>query len=354
MARSRAFSNVARRLALGFTNSQRFSAPPSLPQLVSHAGSATLVTPQLHFANDSHARLHTHSSPALPIVSPKPTTSASLLSHNPAARVQPPLLSHPPLSRGFAGILVELGLVPPPPDHGEEEARKKEVIKAVLRPGSGKIQAKKERRLGRIPSIVFEQEDGHLGGRKRLVSVDRKQIGRLVKKFGRPFFVSQVFNLEIAAEGAEAAEGEAAGAEGVPEESTVESVRMRVIPKLVHWHGATDEILNVTFLKLPERESARVKVPVPLVFVGEDACPGIKKGGWLYTMRRTLPFSCPPSAIPPFVEVDLSALDVGHKITLADVARQVDPRLRLLLADVSHPVCKIAGSRSLAKEAAPA
>ncbi|CAI5486847.1 unnamed protein product, partial [Closterium sp. Naga37s-1] len=77
-------------------------------------------------------------------------------------------------------------------------------------------------------------------------------------------------------------------------------------------------------------------------------------GGWLYTMRRTLPFSCPPSAIPPFVEVDLSALDVGHKITLADVARQVDPRLRLLLADVSHPVCKIAGSRSLAKEATPA
>ncbi|CAI7807042.1 unnamed protein product, partial [Closterium sp. NIES-54] len=122
----------------------------------------------------------------------------------------------------------------------------------------------------------------------------------------------------------------------------------------VHWHGGTDEILNVTFLKLPERESARVKVPVPLVFVGEDACPGIKKGGWLYTMRRTLPFSCPPSAIPPFVEVDLSALDVGHKITLADVARQVDPRLRLLLADVSHPVCKIAGSRSLAKEATPA
>ncbi|CAI5531372.1 unnamed protein product [Closterium sp. Naga37s-1] len=208
-----------------------------------------------------------------------------------------------------------MGLVPPPPDHGEEEAWKKEVIKAVLRPGSGKIQAKKERRLGRIPSIVFEQEDGHLGGRKRLVSVDRKQIGRLVKKFGRPFFVSQVFDLEIAAEGAEAAEGEAEGL-------TVEGARMRVIPKLVHWHGGTDEILNVTFLKLPERESARVKVPVPLVFVGEDACPGIKKGGWLYTMRRTLPFSCPPSAIPPFVEVDLSALDVGHKITLADVARQ--------------------------------
>ncbi|GJP55695.1 hypothetical protein CLOM_g14633, partial [Closterium sp. NIES-68] len=66
------------------------------------------------------------------------------------------------------------------------------------------------------------------------------------------------------------------------------------------------------------------------------------------------PLLLSPSAIPPFLEVDLSSLDVGHKITLADVARQVDPRLRLLLADVSHPVCKIAGSRSLAKEASAA
>ncbi|CAI7814749.1 unnamed protein product [Closterium sp. NIES-54] len=232
-AEGAAAGNVARRLALGFTNPHKFSAPPSLPQLASRAGPATLVTPHFPFTNDLHTvSLHSHSSPALPLVSPKPATSTSLLSHDPPTRVQPPLLSHLPLSRGFAGILVELGLVPPPPDHGEEEARKKEVIKAVLRPGSGKIQAKKERRLGRIPSIVFEQEDGHLGGRKRIVSVDRKQIGRLVKKFGRPFFVSQVFDLEIAAEGAEVAEG-AEAAEGEAEGSTVEGARMRVIPKLV-------------------------------------------------------------------------------------------------------------------------
>ncbi|CAI5486846.1 unnamed protein product, partial [Closterium sp. Naga37s-1] len=162
-------------------------------------------------------------------------------------------------AEGAAGGF-ELGLVPPPPDHGEEEARKKEVIKAVLRPGSGKIQAKKERRLGRIPSIVFEQEDGHLGGRKRIVSVDRKQIGRLVKKFGRPFFVSQVFDLEIAAEGAEVAEG-AEAAEGEAEGSTVEGARMRVIPKLVHWHGGTDEILNVTFLSCPNVKAHELKCP---------------------------------------------------------------------------------------------
>ncbi|GJP42058.1 hypothetical protein CLOM_g1652 [Closterium sp. NIES-68] len=269
MARSRVFSHVARRLALGFTDPHRLSAPPSFPQLAPRARSATLVTPISHFANDSHtSKLHTHSSPVPPIVYHKYATSTSILSQNASTRFQPPSLSHPPLSRGFAGILVELGLLPPPPDLSDEENRKKEVIKAVLRPGSGKIQAKKERRLGRIPSIVFEQEGGHLGGRKRLVSVDRKQIGRLVRKFGRPFFVSQVFDLEIAADGAEGAEGEAERAEGGAEGTAVDVVRMRVIPKLIHWHGGTDEILNVTFLRLPENESSRVKVPVPLVFVG--------------------------------------------------------------------------------------
>lgn len=49
-------------------------------------------------------------------------------------------------------------------------------------------------------------------------------------------------------------------------------------PVQVHEHCSTDELLNVTFLKKPAEERARVKVEVPLQFIGEDACPGIRKG----------------------------------------------------------------------------
>ena len=96
------------------------------------------------------------------------------------------------------GILVELGLLPPPKADAEiaAETLQRETIFAVPRTDSGKIIAKKERRAGRVPSIIFEQRDGHLGGRKQLVSVDGKQVQRLVHKYGRSYFLSRVFDLE--------------------------------------------------------------------------------------------------------------------------------------------------------------
>lgn len=55
-----------------------------------------------------------------------------------------------------------------------------ETFHAVVRVTSGKNIAAKERRAGRVPSIVFEQEDGQRGGNKRLISAQANQIRKLV------------------------------------------------------------------------------------------------------------------------------------------------------------------------------
>jgi hypothetical protein len=44
----------------------------------------------------------------------------------------------------------------------------------------------------------------------------------------------------------------------------------------VHLHAGTDEPLNVTFMRAPS--SALLKIDVPLVFIGDDASPGLRKG----------------------------------------------------------------------------
>lgn len=72
-----------------------------------------------------------------------------------------------------------------------------ETIRAVPRAASGKNIAAKERKAGRVPSIVFEQEDGQHGGNKRLVSVQTNQIKKLVTHLGRSFFLSRLFDLEV-------------------------------------------------------------------------------------------------------------------------------------------------------------
>jgi len=107
------------------------------------------------------------------------------------------------------------------------EKKVEDVIKAFPRLGSGKIVSKKERRAGRVPSIVFEQENGHLGGNKVLISVETKQIERLLKKLGKSFFLSRTFDLEIYSD-----EGELESRERVLPRSVSSSLSFFLMPAL--------------------------------------------------------------------------------------------------------------------------
>ncbi|KAK4843442.1 hypothetical protein QYF36_008066 [Acer negundo] len=185
-----------------------------------------------------------------------------------------------------------------------------ETILAIPRTSSGTKISKLERKVGRVPSIVFEQDDGQHGGNKLLISVQTNQIRKLVNHLGRSFFLSRLFDLEVRPE---------FGSGDVIE-------KVRVLPRLLHLHSGTDAPLNVTFLRAPSH--ALLKVNVPLVFRGEDVSPGLRKGSYLNTIKRTVKFICPADIIPPYIDVDLSELDVGQKIVMGDL--KVHPALKLV------------------------
>ncbi|XVE57395.1 hypothetical protein DITRI_Ditri04bG0087700 [Diplodiscus trichospermus] len=199
-----------------------------------------------------------------------------------------------------------------------------ETILAIPRATSGKSIAAKERKVGRVPSNVFEQEDGQHGGNKRLISVQTNQIRKLVKHLGQSFFLSRLFDLEVRSE---------FGSGDLIE-------KVRVLPRMLHLHSGTDAPLNVTFIRAPS--NALLKVDVPLVFRGEDVCPGLRKGLFLNTIKRTVKFLCPADIIPPYIDVDLSELDGGQKLVMGDL--KVHPALKLILSK-DEPVCKIMGAR---------
>ncbi|KAL9679205.1 hypothetical protein QQ045_017061 [Rhodiola kirilowii] len=199
-----------------------------------------------------------------------------------------------------------------------------EIIRAIPRAASGKNIAAKERKVGRVPSIVFEQEDGEHGGNKRLISVQANQIKKFVNHLGRSYFLSRLFDLEVR--------------ESFESDEVVEKVR--VLPRLLHLHSGTDAVLNVTFIRAPS--TALLKVNVPLNFIGEDVSPGLKKGAYLNIIKRTVMFLCPADIIPPYIEVDLSELDVGQVVKGRDL--KVHPALKLL-RPAEEPVVKIMGAR---------
>uniref|UniRef100_A0A0E0JKN7 Uncharacterized protein n=1 Tax=Oryza punctata TaxID=4537 RepID=A0A0E0JKN7_ORYPU len=212
------------------------------------------------------------------------------------------------------------------PGHPRPDAKHDELILAVPRSSSGRHVAAKERKAGRVPAIVFEQENGQEGGNKRLVSVQSKQIRKLVDHLGRSFFLSRLFRLQVWSE--HAGQGE-----------LIESVR--VLPRKVHLHAGTDEPLNLTFMRAPS--SALLKIDVPLMFIGEDASPGLRKGAYFNTIKRTVKYLCPADIVPPYIEVDLSELDVGQKLLMRDL--KVHPALKLLQSP-EQPICSIIGSRA--------
>lgn len=85
-----------------------------------------------------------------------------------------------------------------------------------------------------------------------------------------------------------------------------------------------------------------LKVNIPIVYRGEDISPGLRKGAYLNTIKRTVKYLCPADVIPPFIDVDLSELDVGQKLVMGDL--KVHPALKLLQSK-EEPVCKIMGAR---------
>ncbi|KAH1194411.1 50S ribosomal protein L25 [Glycine max] len=255
-------------------------------------------------------------------------------SHSAAAVLRPP---------GPEPLTYLDGFPRPDPKHDE-------TILAIPRADSGKNISAKERRAGRLPSIVFEQEDGQHGGNKRLISVRTDQIRKLVNHLGRSFFLSRLFHLQVRAH-------------FDSEDDFVETVR--VLPRAVrsfslviflyyivellkilslisqiHLKAGTDAPLNVTFIRAPS--NALLKVDVPLVFRGEDVSPGLKKGASLNTIKRTVKYLCPADIIPPYIDVDLSELDVGQKLVMGDL--KVHPALKLLQSR-DEAVVKIMGQR---------
>ncbi|KAM1738002.1 hypothetical protein ACFX1Q_014466 [Malus domestica] len=64
--------------------------------------------------------------------------------------------------------------------------------------------------------------------------------------------------------------------------------------------------------------------------------------GCLNTIKRTVKFLCPADVIPPYIDVDLSELDVNQKIVMGDL--KVHPDIKLLQSK-DEPVCKITGAR---------
>lgn len=87
---------------------------------------------------------------------------------------------------------------------------------------------------------------------------------------------------------------------------------VKVIPRIVQRHPVTDIALHIDFMRVSAQDKIRVQVPIH--FINEEVCPGIKRGGVLNIVLHEIELLCPVGTIPEHVEVDLAGLSLGHSI----------------------------------------
>jgi large subunit ribosomal protein L25 len=111
-------------------------------------------------------------------------------------------------------------------------------------------------------------------------------------------------------------------------------------------HPVKDTPLHVDFYVLSKE--SQVIVEVPVLFLNEDACPGLKKGGVLNIVRHNVEVSCPADAIPENLEVDLSEADTGDSIHISAVALPKD--VTPTITDRDFTIATIAAPAGMTEE----
>jgi len=101
-------------------------------------------------------------------------------------------------------------------------------------------------------------------------------------------------------------------------QDTDQQVRQALIRE-VQTHPVRRRFLHVDFYEVPLDQPILVDVPVEL----DGEAVGEKKGGVLNLIRRTLSVRCLPGEIPERVHIDISGMDLGSSVHVADLIGRV-------------------------------
>ena len=160
-------------------------------------------------------------------------------------------------------------------------------LDATARDEQGKGASRRLRReAGMVPAIVY-------GGKKKPqnISVEYKE---LVKHLEHEAFYSHLIELNV---------------DGKSED---------VILKDLQRHPSKSAIYHADFMRVSKSQKLRVNVPIH--FINEDKCKGVKmQGGIINRSATEIEVSCLPANLPEFIEVDLIDVELGQIVHISDI-----------------------------------
>jgi large subunit ribosomal protein L25 len=160
-------------------------------------------------------------------------------------------------------------------------------IEAESRNDRGKGASRRLRRAGKIPAIVYGA-----GGEPNAIQLGHTDM---LLHTAHEAFYSHILTLKV---------------DGRSE---------RVVLKDMQRHVYKPFIMHMDFLRVSEREALTMRVP--LHFINEDRCVGVKTGGGIVShLMSDLEIVCLPKDLPEYIEVDIEQLQIGESIHLSELA----------------------------------
>lgn len=162
-------------------------------------------------------------------------------------------------------------------------------LTAKKRAENRKSEIKQIRREGNIPGVFYAP-----GQPAQSIIVDGTEFKTALREIKQGMLSTSVFNLSI------------------------DGKKMRAIVKDIQYAPTTYNVIHIDFEELKDDTLVQVKVPVNCTGVAE--CAGIKLGGFLRQVIRTIKVECLPKHIPAYFEVDVRDLGVRQSKRLSDIA----------------------------------
>lgn len=188
------------------------------------------------------------------------------------------------------------------------------VIEATAREGVGKGAARAARREGIVPAVIY-------GGNAEPQSIGIKH-NVLLKALKKGKFLSTLINVKV------------------------DGQDNRVICRDVQRDVVLDLPIHADFLRLTER--SRIKLFIPVEFINEDDCPGLRHGGVLNIVRHEVEMNVRAGNIPEKLVVDLAPLDIGDVAHISDV--ELPAGASLVISDRDFSIATIAAPSGLKAE----
>lgn len=159
------------------------------------------------------------------------------------------------------------------------------VLQAESRSDQGKGASRRLRRTGRVPAVMYGA-----GKDPAMLSLDHDE---LVNQLKNEAFFSSILTVKV----------------GNNED--------QVILKDLQRHPGKPYILHMDLLRVSANEAIRVNVP--LHFMNEEKCPGVKEGGVITHNLTEVEVSCLPGNLPEYIELDLAQLDIDQTVHMSEL-----------------------------------